>query len=173
MTVRPTWTLSSHSQSEDCCVDASSVVPVLPRSLCTRRGGKLRLVFDCRVANAYFSKGPAMEMGAPEAFTSISVPPGSRLYSASADIEACFYQCGIDPELSQFFCLPSLTGQEALSVGLCEVEGVPVAADDAVVYPALSVVPMGWSFREFTCILFRTPGCPRVGSHLALGRSRP
>eukprot|EP00972_Heterocapsa_arctica_P032417 4775560-Heterocapsa_arctica.AAC.1 len=62
-------------------------------------------------------------MGASEAFSSISIPEGSWLFTASADIEACFYQCG-----------------ECISVGLTsDCNGMPITSACACIYPALAV----------------------------------
>ena len=46
-------------------------------------------------------------------------PDGGRpQWIACADIAACFYQCGIEARLSEYFCLSPVTANEALSFGL-------------------------------------------------------
>ena len=39
-------------------------------------------------------------------------------HTASADVEACFYQCRLDQALSPYFCLPGRTVDEARGLGL-------------------------------------------------------
>ena len=104
-------------------------------------------MLDCRRSNMFFKHAPVMESGSSESFASMRAPPGSQLYTASADVEACFYQCGIQEELSRYFCLPPVSGAEALRAGLTHW-GDGEAIDSSVrgVSPALAVMPMGFSW---------------------------
>jgi len=107
-----------------------------------KKGGKQRLVFDCRSVNQLFRRAPYTELAAAESFSSVETEEGELLYTATADIQACFYQCGIDEALSEFFCMPSISRAEARSVGL----DAGVGADDDLVFPSLAVLPMGWTW---------------------------
>eukprot|EP00959_Pyramimonas_sp_CCMP1952_P218752 4574479-Pyramimonas_sp.AAC.1 len=72
--------------------------------------------------------------------------PGQELYAASADIEACFYQCGGIEKLSNYFCLPSVSADVALELGLAvDIRGQDIAGREGV-HPCLVVLPMGWSW---------------------------
>jgi hypothetical protein len=112
-----------------------------------KKGGAQRLVLDCRLVNAHFKASPFTEIAAAEALAPVETEADQPTYLASADIKACFYQCGIDEALSEWFCLPSVSGVEARVLGICAYEdGVPLPAGAAPVHLALAVLPMGFSW---------------------------
>ena len=113
----------------------------------SKKGGSQRLVFDCRRTNQMFCHAPFTEIGCSEAFSSIEVPSGQCLYSASADVVSCFYQCGIPVDLSEYFCLDAISGAEALLIGFTHnLDGTPILGSEAELFPALLVLPMGWGW---------------------------
>ena len=74
-------------------------------------------------------------------------PRIADVFIASADIKACFYQCGISPELSRWFCLPPVTREEAILLGLKTAGGKDVDSGfSSKVWPALTVLPAGFSW---------------------------
>ena len=83
-----------------------------------KKGDKQRLVFDCCRVNTCFRDPPYTEIGSAKSFSSISVDPGETVYTATTDIEACFYQCGVTSELSEWFSLAGLSPEEADFVGI-------------------------------------------------------
>lgn len=128
-----------------------------------KKAGQQRLVLDCRRSNSLFRHAPPMEIGSSESLSSVDVPTGTTLFSASADIEACFYQCGLPPSLGEYFCPPKLTYAEAQEAGL-HLDTFSAGSDSAA-YPALTVVPKGWAWAMWFV--------QRVHVHLAIRAGFP
>ena len=61
-------------------------------------------MLDCRDVNRYFRKPPKPEMAAAESVQRLENSEGSPVYIAEADIQNCFYQIGLPPELCSWFC---------------------------------------------------------------------
>ncbi|CAK0841452.1 unnamed protein product [Prorocentrum cordatum] len=111
-----------------------------------KKNGKQRLALGCRLTNALFARAPTVEIGSSEAMSAVELEPGQELHAASADIEACFYQCGGIGRLSNYFCLPSVPVEVALELGLAvDVCGQEFTGRE-MVHPCLVVLPMGWSW---------------------------
>lgn len=70
----------------------------LPALFVKTKGGRQRLVLDCRYVNQCFRRPPKPEGGAPK----LTDRP---LWMAEGDIMNAFYQIGIEPCLAEFFCL--------------------------------------------------------------------
>ncbi|CAK0893356.1 unnamed protein product [Prorocentrum cordatum] len=104
---------------------------------------EIRLVLDCREANQHSKRSPFTEIAAAESLSALEVPEGRQLYSACADIQCAFYQCGDIGDLRQYFCLPKVSRAEALRAGI-PVKDLNDSSD--FVYPATQVSPMGWSW---------------------------
>ena len=66
-------------------------------------------------------------------------------YMAKVDVDNCFYRLLIDHDLGRFFCLPPIRASEA---GLYLVRGKVGDVSD-LVWPHLSVLPMGFSWSLF------------------------
>jgi hypothetical protein len=106
-----------------------------------------RLVLDCRLVNAYFKDSPFTEIAAAEALASVETEVDQEVFIASGDIKACFYQCGIDEALSEWFCLPTVSGDEARAIGINAYDdGTPLPAGAAAVSLSMAVLPMGFSW---------------------------
>ncbi|CAE8604771.1 unnamed protein product [Polarella glacialis] len=111
----------------------------------TKKGGKLRLIFDCRTVNLRFKKAPKIAMGSGSSWASLEVAEGEQLWIAQSDIKDYFYSLALPAALAQFFCLPSI------DASLLTEWGVPGALGgfsnyQGRCYPRLRVVPMGWSW---------------------------
>ncbi|CAE8640645.1 unnamed protein product [Polarella glacialis] len=111
----------------------------------TEKGGKLRLIFDCRTVNLRFKKAPKIAMGSGSSWASLEVAEGEQLWIAQSDIKDYFYSLALPAALAQFFCLPSI------DASLLTEWGVPGALGgfsnyQGRCYPRLRVVPMGWSW---------------------------
>ncbi|CAE8634396.1 unnamed protein product [Polarella glacialis] len=110
-----------------------------------KKGGKLRLIFDCRTVNLRFKKAPKIAMGSGSSWASLEVAEGEQLWIAQSDIKDYFYSLALPAALAQFFCLPSI------DASLLTEWGVPGALGgfsnyQRRCYPRLRVVPMGWSW---------------------------
>eukprot|EP00973_Karenia_brevis_P002257 303129-Karenia_brevis.AAC.1 len=71
-------------------------------------------------------------MGRAEVIKNLEVPPEATLYEAEADIENCFYQCGIPEEWTEFltFC-DTLSSSEVRQLGLTHfMDGSSISLDD-------------------------------------------
>ena len=113
-----------------------------------------------------------MEIGAAECFAGMIVPPGDILFSAMADIQSCFYQCAISPELSEYFCLPSITCVECKNLGFHVKPSGKQIEDSERIFLSLAVLPMGftwamWLIQRAHIELVRRAGV--LESSIALG----
>ena len=73
------------------------------------------------------------------------MPKSSNLYVAQGDIKDYFYACGIDPQLSEYFCLPPIDQEEMTSLAL-SLPGMTACGASPRIFPQLAVMPMGWSW---------------------------
>ena len=113
-----------------------------------KKNEQIRLVWDCRVSNTHFRPPPPLELGAAEAVQRLTLDASDTLYIAQADVQNCFYQIKLPDWMVPYFTWSSCSGLEARSMGLNSYpDGSPVLPDD-LVYPALKVLPMGftWAF---------------------------
>ncbi|CAK0832385.1 unnamed protein product, partial [Prorocentrum cordatum] len=136
----------------------------------SKKNGKQRLVLDCRLINVLFHHAPVMEIGALDCLSGLEVPRGRQVFTASADIEACFYQCGGLGSLIEFFCLPGISVAEATHLGF-DVTGLFHDAKMKL-HVALNVLPMGWSWAFWFVQRVHLEMLRRAGidsSRLALG----
>ncbi|CAK0818286.1 unnamed protein product, partial [Prorocentrum cordatum] len=136
----------------------------------SKKNGKQRLVLDCRLINILFHHAPVMEIGALDCLSGLEVPRGRQVFAASADIEACFYQCGGLGSLIEFFCLPGISVAEATHLGF-DVTGLFHDAKMKL-HVALNVLPMGWSWAFWFVQRVHLEMLRRAGidsSRLALG----
>ena len=114
----------------------------------TKKNGKQRLVLDCRDVNRYFRRPPKPEMAAAESIQRLDNSDGGPIYIAEADIQNCFYQIGLPPELCELFCFEhSYSINEIHELGLTK----DIHGNNCISGPlslCLTALPMGfsWSF---------------------------
>ena len=118
-----------------------------------KRGGKIRLILDCRRANARFRAPPGTELLGSECFSNIEFDgigcektalEQLRLY-LWGDVADCFHRMRLKGSIRRFFCWPSLS---AASLGILEVEGQRVDPERRV-WPMANSLPMGWSWSLY------------------------
>ena len=111
-----------------------------------KKGGRQRLVLDCRNVNECFRRPPKPEMAAAEAIQRFDNPEGSPIYIAEADIQNCFYQIGLPSDLARYFCFEHTYSREDLQqLGLSrDLDGYQLDSDPY--YLCLTALPMGFSF---------------------------
>ena len=114
-----------------------------------KKHGRQRLVLDCRLVNEAFRKPPKMDIGAAENLAGLRVPEGEKLHVAQADIENCFWQCGLEPELSVFFGMPKISGVDACSLGIEQDMWGNDVRHLSEVYPCVTSLPMGWTWAFY------------------------
>ena len=111
----------------------------------TKKDGRLRLVLDCRSANQFFLPPPDIAMAAGYSFGQLTIDDDQEMFVAQSDIKDYFYSIGLPSYLSAYFCLPAI--RPGLLSG--RIPELRRWASDAVVYPQMKVVPMGWSWAMF------------------------
>lgn len=106
-----------------------------PRDLVTpffveKRGKqKIRLVFDCRVPNRRFRPPPRARMPSGATWSRVRLngkttdPDRQKLYCTHWDIADCFYNCGLDPLLADFFCMPPIPSHLLAQWGVPHIQG--------------------------------------------------
>ncbi|CAK0826416.1 unnamed protein product [Prorocentrum cordatum] len=104
-----------------------------------KNGGKLRLVFDTRVANTYFKSPPNTVLPTPSARASLE--SSDDFYAAQGGIQRAVYHAAVPPDLGDFFRLPTISNR---FVGLKTV-GSLSAGRHFLLQSVVRAVPMGWA----------------------------
>ncbi len=104
------------------------------------KGGKQRLIIDARPANALFPPPPHTDLPTPDLIASLVVPSDVPLFAAKCDLSDFYHTLRLPDWLVPFFALPSVTYREL---------GVDSLTPDALVHPACTTLPMGWSHSVF------------------------
>ena len=121
------------------------VTPIMAR----KKQGQQRLVLDCRLVNKAFRKPPKKDIGVAGISAGFCVPDGGRLHVARADIENCFWQRGLEPELPVFFGMPKITGAESCSIGIVQDMCGNSVRHLPEVCPCITSLPMGWTWASY------------------------
>ena len=112
-----------------------------------KKDGRLRLVLDARRSNCHFVTPPATDLATGASIGDIQCDRSRSVYVGHVDISNAFYTLALPIEWRRYFALP---GVKAGDVGVPEVTGRPVPPS-TIIYPCISVVPMGWSHATFWC----------------------
>ncbi|CAE7713929.1 unnamed protein product [Symbiodinium sp. CCMP2592] len=113
----------------------------------TKKGDRLRLIIDARRSNAHFRPPQSVSLSTAESLGSLELEGGKDLVVCQADLKDAFYHLELPFQLRDYFGLP---GARAKDLGITTVGGVRID-QDTIVYPRLSVVPMGWSHALYLC----------------------
>ena len=111
------------------------VVSLFPKS------GKIRIIIDARKTNQLLRPPPSTTLASTAAVAEFESEE-AELHFSIQDIADCFYQFAIDERLQKYFALMPVKAGE---LGIHEIEGKKVAYD-RMIYPCLSVLPMGFSW---------------------------
>ncbi|CAK0863616.1 unnamed protein product, partial [Prorocentrum cordatum] len=125
-----------------------------------KSSGKLRLVFDTRLANCSFSCPPATRLPTPSARASLDCD--DSFHFAQGDIQCAFYHLRLPAGMESLFSLPPVNN---IFVGLASVNGVRLGINDCA-QPLVTVVPMGWSWA----LHLRQSALTRALSDVGFGR---
>ena len=112
-----------------------------------KKGGKLRLILDCRRSNCHFEEPEPVRLTTGEALSRLEIEPGQKLFTASADLQNTFYTMGMPHELRRYFGLKKVPARD---MAVTQLEGKQVCADQWI-YPVIAVIPMGWSHALWWC----------------------
>ena len=116
------------------------------------KGGKIRLILDCRPSNQMFEAPPSTPLATIESLSSIELEAaageGIKLFLGVSDIDNCFHRLRLPVALSDWFCLEQdFTAKELGIVGHV-TDGVFLTADHKVSV-ASGMSPMGFSWSLF------------------------
>ncbi|CAK0848746.1 unnamed protein product, partial [Prorocentrum cordatum] len=89
-----------------------------------KKSNRLRLIFDTRTANAYFTDPPATTLPSAAAFSNLEAP-GGRVVVAAGDIDNAFYRLLMPEGLCRYFRLPPIDRRHLEARG---ITGLPDAA---------------------------------------------
>jgi len=112
-----------------------------------KKSGKLRLVIDARRSNCWFRESDSVDLATGTSLGEIHVEPGDTMYIGHVDICDAFYHFGLPVELRQYFGLDEV---RAADVGITQIDGIAVRPDE-LVFPLLTVLPMGWTHALKWC----------------------
>ena len=107
-----------------------------------KKSGALRLVVDARSTNSRFCDPPSTRLASTAAVVEFECPTDQDLWFSVQNIADCFYQFKIPEEMFRFF---GLLPAPADAIGLDPADGTPTAPGE-LLYPCLSVLPMGFSW---------------------------
>eukprot|EP00438_Fugacium_kawagutii_P028256 Skav200691 [mRNA] locus=scaffold6391:1205:6504:+ [translate_table: standard] len=111
-----------------------------------KKGGKQRLIFDCRRSNCHFTTPEPIRLATGDSIGRLETSR-TPLYMASADLQNAFYTMSMPYSLRKYF---GLRGVKASELGIEEFEGRKLSMNQ-VLHPRIAVVPMGWSWAMWWC----------------------
>ena len=106
----------------------------------------MRMIFDTRMANCWFSAPSSFPLASAEALTSIECHKDDEVHMIGADLEVAFYQFALPAELRAFFCLPGVAARHLPSSVRQQLGS---HNDDDTITFCARVVPMGWSWATY------------------------
>ena len=110
----------------------------------TKKNGKIRIIFDTRIANCFFKAPPKTRLPTAAAWSAVEAP-ASGAFVATADLECAFYHMKLPSGMEEYFSLPAIDSTFLLEAGLADLPfgpGVMVAA-------RVLVLPMGSVVASF------------------------
>ena len=108
----------------------------------------MRLIFDTRIANAYFTAPPHTSLPSAASWSQQELRAGDETYFSGGDIECAFYRMEVPKPAQEFMTLPPVRAK-FVCPHLC-LDGVEIPPDSFVT-PQLRVLPMGWSWALWIC----------------------
>ena len=104
-----------------------------------KKGGKLRMILDCRRSNCHFTTPKDIKLATGESMSRMELRPQGQLYIASADLQNAFYTMAMPGTLQKFFGLRKVQAGELGVSGIASSEVQPTSW----VYTRVAVIPMG------------------------------
>ena len=124
-----------------------------------KKGGKLRMILDCRRSNCHFSTPENIKLATGESMSRMELKSHGQLFTASADLQNAFYTMAMPSTLQKFFGLRKVQAGE---LGVAEVAGLRLQPTSWI-YPRIAVIPMGWSHAMWWCQRISERICERSG----------
>ena len=85
--------------------EAGAVIERVGICAVPKKDGRQRLVVDCRRVNCWFAVPPKAHLPTCAAYSRLSMPPGSTLYSGGFDLKDAFCQLELSLYLRPYVCL--------------------------------------------------------------------
>jgi len=98
--------------------------------------GALRLILDARPVCDASAEPPDPELPDPSVLCGLSLPGKTRVYTAKTDLANAFFIFRLPASWQPHFAIPAVRAGDL---------GLPDYPPDALVFPCLTVLPMGWS----------------------------
>eukprot|EP00971_Amphidinium_carterae_P342539 6481883-Amphidinium_carterae.1 len=93
----------------------------------------------------HFRKPRGVELCTGSGLGGIELGEQEKLYCASVDVKNAFYNIALPEPLRDLFCLKPLRAEV---LGITEIDNVPVQRHQ-LIYPQLTVLPMGFSWALY------------------------
>eukprot|EP00959_Pyramimonas_sp_CCMP1952_P314056 6574425-Pyramimonas_sp.AAC.1 len=75
-----------------------------------KKSGRLRVIFDTRLANCAFTDAPRTQLPSASAWGRLETG-GTRVPVVSADLDAAFYHMQVPEGLEEYFTLPPIAAK--------------------------------------------------------------
>ncbi|CAK0816696.1 unnamed protein product [Prorocentrum cordatum] len=111
-----------------------------------KRSGRLRVIFDTRLATCAFTDAPRTQLPSASAWGRFETG-GTRVSVASADLDVAFYRAQVPEGMEEYFTLPPIAAKYSAPPGIT-VAGV---TGEDLVLPQVAVLPMGFSWALHLC----------------------
>ena len=109
--------------------------------------GSIRLIVDARPANTFFVPPPRVCLPTPECLSQLLLAPDQDLFVAKTDLDNFYHRIKLPLWLHTYFALPGIRVRE-LDESVRRDGGLGTHSMDAIVFPCLMSLPMGWSFSR-------------------------
>ena len=110
--------------------------------------GSIRLIVDARPANTFFVPPPRVCLPTPECLSQLLLAPDQDLFVAKTDLDNFYHRIKLPLWLHTYFALPGIRVRE-LDESVRRDGGLGTHSMDAIVFPCLMSLPMGWSFSVY------------------------
>ncbi|CAK0874136.1 unnamed protein product, partial [Prorocentrum cordatum] len=111
-----------------------------------KKSGKLRVIFDARLANCALVDAPRAQLPSAPAWGRLE-SGDVRFYIASADLDVAFYRARVPEGMGEYPALPPIPVKYLSSHGIA-VAGVE---GESLLLPQVVVLPMGFSWALHLC----------------------
>ena len=116
-----------------------------------KSNGRLRLIFDTRVANTHFRAPDHTSLPSGATFGGVEVDSSQQLHVGELDVADAFYRIALPEELGNHFVLPSVPVQHLTAAARRQLSAEEWLALGDVVSPCMLRLPMGWNWAVHSC----------------------
>eukprot|EP00973_Karenia_brevis_P012650 1716241-Karenia_brevis.AAC.1 len=131
-----------------------------------------RLIIDARLSNCCFREPESPDLPTGGSLARLRTDSSHTIFSSSCDLKDAFYTIALPESLRPFFTMDPILAKHLNHSNIKNLNIGP----DTLVYPRLTVVPMGWSHAVNVCQFMVTNLVCRSGmvdDSLLISDSRP